>query len=256
MLSKNILAREELIMAALTAEDRKFYEENGYLLYRRQLFPPEKLQALQKIFEEHLAGKGDKLSDELDTPHFRDERLLEFLLSEEALDLVEPLIGPNIGLWSSHFICKDPMVGRATPWHEDSAYWKGRLSGYDKIVTIWLALDRSTRENGCMRVIPGTHRNGFSEYEPVDGKRNLFRSQIRNLDDSGAVYFELEPGECSLHDSRIIHGAEPNTSPYRRCGYTMRYFSTELKLLPERNRNFKVWLARGKDLAGNPFVNV
>lgn len=241
---------------SVMAEDVRYYEENGYYLYKRQLFSADKLALLTQIFEEQLAVKGSKLSDELDTPHFRDERLLAFLLSEEVLDLVEPFIGPNIGLWSSHFICKDPLTGRATPWHEDSAYWKGRLGGYDKIVTVWLAIDRSTRENGCMRVIPGTHRNGFSEYEEVDRTKNTFGSRIKNVDESQAVCFELEPGECSLHDSRIMHGAAANTSPLRRCGYTMRYFSTELRIVPERNRNHKVWLARGRDLAGNPFVNV
>lgn len=242
-------------MSAWTQEDTRFYQENGYLLYKKQLFSPEKLQRLTGIFEEHLANKGSKLSDELDTPHFRDERLLEFLLSEEALDLVEPLIGPNIGLWSSHFICKDPYVGRATPWHEDSAYWKSRVSSLDKIVTIWLALDPTTQENGCMRVIPGTHTNGFSEYERVDRATNTFGSQIKNVDDSEAVYFELDRGECSLHDARIIHGAKANTSAHRRCGYTMRYFSTDIHVIPERNEHFKVWLARGKDMAGNKYAN-
>src|SRR5690606_7428508 len=124
-----------------------------------------------------------------------------------------------------------------------SYYWKGRLDRYDKIVTVWLAIDRSTRENGCMRVIPGTHRNGFSEYEDVDTSRHVFHQQIKNpdaLDVGKAVDFELEPNECSLHDARIIHGAEANTSPYRRCGYTMRYFSTELKVIPENNPGHKV----------------
>lgn len=239
----------------LTKEEVAYYQKHGYYLYKNQLFSEQKMDRLRSIFEEHLAAKGDKLSDELDTPHFEDERLLEFLLADEVLDLVEPILGPNIGLWASHFICKDPYVGRATPWHEDSSYWNGRLSRFDKIVTVWLAIDRSTKENGCMRVIPGTHHNGFSEYENVDAKMNLFMTQIKNVDDSQAVYFELEPGECSLHDSRIIHGATANSSPYRRCGYTMRYFSTEAQVIPERNPNFKVWLARGKDIAGTRFVN-
>ncbi|MEK4508498.1 phytanoyl-CoA dioxygenase family protein [Paenibacillus anaericanus] len=240
----------------LTVSDVEHYHKNGYLLNKRQLFSPEAFTALRSIFEEQLAHKGDKLSDELDTPHFRDERLLTYLLSEEVLDLVEQIIGPNIGLWSSHFICKDPYVGRATPWHEDSTYWRGRLDRYDKIVTVWLAIDRSNKENGCMRVIPGTHHNGFSEYVEVDGKQNLFSSQIKDVEDSEAVYLELEPGECSLHDSRIIHGAEPNKSIYRRCGYTMRYFSTEARVVPENNPGFRIWLARGKDIAGNSFCNV
>jgi chlorinating enzyme len=243
----------------LSKEEVDYYHNNGYLLYHKQLFSPEKLNGLQELFEEQLAAKGSKLSDELDTPHFREERLLPYLMSEEVLDLVEPLIGPNIGLWSSHFISKDAYVGRATPWHEDSAYWNGRISSFDKIVTVWLAIDRSSKENGCMRVIPGSHDNGFSEYEEVESKTNLFNSQIKKgkIDESHAVYFELERGECSLHDGRIIHGATPNTSPNRRCGYTMRYFSTELLVFPEKNKSHKVWLCRGKDVAGNnPFVNL
>ena len=240
----------------LTKAEVDAYGEQGYTLYKKPVFSKEKMDKLRGIFEDHLAEKGDKLSDELDTPHFRDKRLLEFLLADEVLDLVEPIIGPNIMLWSSHFICKDPYVGRATPWHEDSAYWNGRFDKYDKIVTVWLAIDRSFKENGCMRVIPGTHHNGFSQYENVDMSVNTFHAQIKDIDESKAVYFELEPGECSLHDSRIIHGAAANTSPYRRCGYTMRIISTDTKVIPEKNENWEIILARGVDLAGNTYVKI
>lgn len=238
-------------MSQLTAEDLECYRQNGYLLYHKQLFSEERMEKLRGLFEEHLADKGSKLSDELDRPHIRDERLLEFLLSDEVLDLVEPIVGPNIALWSSHFICKDPYTGRATPWHEDSAFWEGRLSAYDNIVTVWLALDRSTKENGCMAVIPGTHDNGFSEYVAVDRERNTFTRQIRDIDTSEAVYFELEPGECSLHDGRIIHGAAANASPMRRCGYTMRYFPTSVEVYPEKNPDHKIWLARVEAIVRN-----
>lgn len=240
----------------LTESDIQFYRENGYFLYKKPVFSSEKFSALNHIFEDQLAQKGNKLSDELDTPHFREAKLLDFLLSDEVLDLVEPIVGPDIALWSSHFICKDPYVGRATPWHEDSAYWKGRLSSYENIVTVWLAIDRSTKENGCMRVIPGTHVNGFSEYEEIDTETNTFPSQIKNVDESKAVYFELEQGECSLHDSRIMHGATQNNSPDRRCGYTMRYFPASTYVDPEKNPGFRIWLARGKDTAGNSYENV
>nr|WP_141680376.1 phytanoyl-CoA dioxygenase family protein [Paenibacillus sp. FJAT-27812] len=242
--------------ATLSEQEVQFYKQNGYALHKKQLFSQEKMAELSAIFEEQWELVGRRLNSELDTPHFRDERLLKFLLSDEVLDMVEPLIGPNIGLWSSHFICKEPLIGKQTPWHEDSAYWNGRLSNFDNIVTVWLAIDRSSKENGCMRVIPGTHNNGFSEYEEVDGNQNIFNTEIKNTDESKAVYFELEPGECSLHDSRIIHGAAANTSPFRRCGYTMRYFSTEAQVYTEKNQNHKIWLARGKDIAGNPFTNV
>jgi ectoine hydroxylase-related dioxygenase (phytanoyl-CoA dioxygenase family) len=241
----------------LSEEEVQFYQKNGYLLYKKQLFQEDKLKVLKAISDEHFTNRGTKRGDELDTPHFHDERLLDFLLSDEVLDLVEPLTGPNIALWSSAFLIKEPYIGRPTPWHEDSAYWKGRIDGYD-IVTIWLALERSSKENGCMRVIPGTHMNGFSEYEEIDGTIHTFSSQIKQVNEAQAVYFELEKGECSLHDARIMHGAMANTSPMHRYGYTMRYFPTSIKFhddLP-RNKDFRIWLARGKDLAGNKYANL
>lgn len=236
----------------LTKHEVQQFRMKGYHLHKQQLFSPEKLDRLEEIFNEHLADKGDKLSDELDTPHFRDPRLLEFLMSNEVLNLVEPLVGPDIALWTSHFISKDPFVGRETPWHEDSAFWDGRLSAYDRIVTVWLALGPSNRENGCMRVIPETHHNGFSSYRPTDQSVSTFHAEIIDVDESEAVYFELERGECSLHDGRIIHGATANTSSVRRTGYTMRYFPASVKVLPvEQNAGWKIWLARGRDIAGN-----
>jgi hypothetical protein len=244
----------------LTERDVEFFRTNGFLLPQRQLFSPERLERLEQIFRDHLAHKGDKLSDELDTPHFRDPQLLDFLLSDEVLDTIEPLVGPDIALWSSHFISKDPYTGRATPWHEDSSYWNGRFSSYDRIVTVWLALENaSTRENGCMRVIPGSHlAGGFSDnYVPTDMSVQTFHAEIADVDESKAVDFELRRGEFSLHDGRIVHGAKANTSPIRRTGYTMRYFPSSVKMQPiEANEGWKIWLARGRDLAGNSYANV
>lgn len=132
----------------LAADARQTYEQQGYLLHRRPVFSPEKFGRLQELFEEIAARRGSKKMDELDTPHFSEPRLFEFLLADEVLDLVETLIGPNIGLWSSHFICKEPRTGRATPWHTDADYWEGRFDRFDGIVTVWLALDPCDRENG------------------------------------------------------------------------------------------------------------
>jgi hypothetical protein len=243
----------------LTDADVAFFRENGYLLPGRQLLPEDHLSRLELIFNEHLRDKGDKLSDELDTPHYHDERLLDHLLSDEILDWIEPLVGPDIALWSSHFISKEPFTGRATPWHEDSAFWEGRFDDYDHIVTIWLALeDGSFKENGCMRVIPGSHLNGgFSgDYRPTDMTEQTFHAELAGVDETKAVYFELKRGEFSMHDGRIIHGARPNTSARRRTGYTMRYFPSSVKMrdVPQ-NEGWKIWLARGVDLAGNDYAN-
>lgn len=239
----------------LSAEQAAHYREKGYLIYDQPVFDSATFDRLFQLFEENLARYG---FDDLDVIHFRDARLLDIVLSDAVLDLVEPVVGPNIGLWSTHFIAKPPKVGKATPWHEDSAYWDGRVSTMEGICTVWLALDRATQENGCMAVIPGTHANGFSQYEEVeDASKNIFATQIAagQFDEKDAVYMELEPNHASLHEARIIHGAQANTSDNRRAGYTIRFFPTSSKVFPERNPGHKIWLARGKDLAGNQYEN-
>jgi ectoine hydroxylase-related dioxygenase (phytanoyl-CoA dioxygenase family) len=240
----------------LTDEQVGQYERDGYVLFKQPVFGPDAFARLQVIFEEDLARYGE---DDLDTIHFRDPRLLEFLLATEVLDLVEPVVGPDIGLWSSHFISKAPRTGKATPWHEDSAYWQGRISTMAGICTVWLALDEATPENGSMAVIPGTHINGFSAYEAADGAGHIFDTQIRPelIDESQAVYLSLQPNECSLHEARIIHGARANTSDRRRAGFTMRYFPTTSTIDADHpaNRGHAVWLARGRDRGGNRYEN-
>ena len=213
----------------------------------------DKFSNLKLIFERLLAERGP---GNLDVIHFDNPELMEFLMDDAVLDLVESIIGPDFGLWSSHFISKEPGTGVRTPWHEDSAYWEGRFDKFTGIVTIWLAIDQSNRENGCMRVIPGSHKKADSDYIDVDIQENLFNSEIAEIDNDKAVYFELEPNQYSLHVSRMIHGAEANTSISRRCGYTMRYFSQDMIFNTENNENnHKIWHCRGKNIHNNPVEN-
>lgn len=111
-----------------------------------------------------------------------------------------------------------------------------------------------------MKVIPGTHHHGYSEYEEVDPSANVFPTEIvkSQRDESRAVYLELQPNQASLHDGRIIHGSDANRSELRRCGYTMRFISTTTRFHPEANdyfRNHLVYLAQGRDHAGNSYAD-
>lgn len=235
------------------------YQTNGFILPGKPLLAPEDFSELKQIFESLLQNKGEIKADELNRPHYEDPRLFKFLTAKPVLDLVESLIGPNIGLWSSHFICKEPFTGRKTPWHEDSKYWEGRIDRMDKLATIWLAIDPSHRNNGCMRVIPGTHvlEEDF-EYVAVDKATHTFSTELhdRYYDEKQAVYFELEPNHCSVHDGRIFHGALANTSPMRRCGYTMRYVSLDCVINKDHpdNKTHRLYHLRGENLANNDTV--
>jgi hypothetical protein len=244
--------------APLAPDEIDFFNREGYVLPSRPVFRQPKFDALRDHFEDKIARLPADVSPEsMDVPHFTDPLLFEWLFADEVLDLVEPLIGPDIALFSSHFIAKPAGTGRRVPWHEDSAYWKKMMHPHD-VITVWLAVDPSTRANGCMKVIPRTHSGGFSEYEDVDHATNVFAAQIKpsQIDESKAVYLELQPNRCSLHHAKLMHGSEPNTSTARRCGYTMRYMSTAVKLNEEFCGAFhQIYLARGRDRAGNRYAD-
>jgi hypothetical protein len=235
------------------------YRKEGYLLLDQPVFAAARFAALQDCFEgllrEWLAKKMSRSPEHMDVPHFWEPRLFDWLLDDAVLDLVEPLIGPDIALWSSHFICKPAAVGKRVPWHEDSAYWQGRLEPME-VVTVWLAIDPSTPANGNMQVIPRTHHNGYSAYENVArAEEAVFGTEIRQdqFDAAQAVDCILQPNHCSLHDGRLIHGSAANQGVQRRCGYTMRYMPTTVKHTPRAGEPFEIYLARGKDRAGNRY---
>lgn len=229
------------------------FRQQGYLLYRQPVFPPAKFAALKSHFETKLAALPAGARPEgMDVPHFVDTKLFEWLLDPAVLDLVSPLLGPDLALFSSHFICKPAGVGRRVPWHEDSAYWKTMLNPME-VVTVWLAIDDSDPANGCMRVIPGTHTGGYSQYRAVDGKANVFQSEIVAVDETKAVDFTLSAGQASLHDGRLVHGSNANTSDRRRCGYTMRYISSATRFNHTDYPMHQIYLARGQDRAGQNY---
>ena len=169
---------------------------------------------------------GDRRPEGMDVPHFTDNGLFRWLFHDDVLDLVEPILGPDIALFSSHFICKPKGDGRKVPWHEDSYYWRGMMNPME-VCTVWLAIDPSTRENGCMKVIPRTF-HGYSDYDPVDPEKNVFSTEIKKhlVDEARQVHLELQPNHASLHDGRLMHGSDPNTSNIRRCGSSVRISPT------------------------------
>ena len=243
----------------LNATQLAHYQREGYLIYKDQVFSPDKFAGLQAHFERLLADLPAGASPEhMDVPHFFDPGLFAWLLDDEVLDLVEPILGPDIALYSSHFICKPASEGKRVPWHEDSMYWKGVLDPME-VCTVWLAIDRSDAGNSAMQVIPGTHlgKGGYSDYAPVpDPEKSVFGNEIKPhlFDAKRAVTCELEQGQASLHHAKLMHGSRANTSDRRRCGYTMRYVSTRCRFNHEqRGDTHQIYLARGRDHAGNRY---
>ncbi len=234
-----------------TPEQVAFYREQGYLKFGR-IFTPAEMGTLRDHVDAMIAALPEgKRPEELDVPHFNDAWLFRYLTDSRVLDVIEDFIGPNIALWSSHFIAKPKGDGKAVPWHTDGAYWHQRLKPMH-VITLWLAVDESCVENGCMRVIPGTHtsvRTAIDAYVPVEKERNVFATRLPKeyTDETKTVDLELQVGECHFHDAWTIHGSNPNHSEKRRCGYTMRYMPASVVHDAPEGSTHRIYLVRGED---------
>ncbi len=245
----------------LNPEQVSQYNKEGYLIYNQPVLPEQTFQGLKDCFERILAVlPSNERPEAMDVPHFLHPELLQWAFDKDILALVEPIVGPDIALFSTHFICKPQGNGKRVPWHEDSAYWKGQIDPME-VVTVWLALDPSTIVNGCMNVIPRSHRGpnkGYSDYDQVDPATCVFSTEITRTqrEDHRQVSVELQPNQCSLHDARIMHGSEANTSDIRRCGWTLRFASSACKFNEEKfGGAHQVYLAKGRDLGGNHYAD-
>ena len=101
--------------------------------------------------------------------------LVRLISDSRLLDVAETFIGPNIALFASHYISKPPTDGRPVLWHQDGSYWP--LAPME-VTTLWLAVDDSTPANGCMRVIPGTHRMELHEMQRSNDIPNVLSSHM------------------------------------------------------------------------------
>ncbi len=240
----------------LTSDQVEIYKEQGYLIYDQPVFSHDKFTALKKHCESRMAAWSEALGrplESIDRSHFIDPKLNEWLLADAVLDLVEPIIGPDIALFASSFMIKSATVVKRAPWHEDASYW-GKLADPVEACTIWLAIDPSVVENGCMRVIPGSHLEPNREHVYLSDASQSFLSREAKpdtFDESKAVDCILEPNTCSLHDAYLIHGSNTNTGTIRRCGFQMRYMPTTVKA--KDYKGHQMYLARGKDHAGNDY---
>ena len=233
----------------LRQEQLARYYEDGYLHPVFALSPDEAQAYLAKIqtFEAQHDGQWPRaLSSK---PHLILTWLDELIRHPRILDAVEDIIGADILCWSSRFFIKDTNDGGFVSWHQDLPYWG--LDFSENIVTAWVAFTPATRENGVMKVVPGSHRK-LVEHKAGAASNLLQRGQEIALavDESKAVHMELAPGEMSLHHGLIWHGSTENQSHMRRVGYAIRYIPTRVKPVAGLPRDH-VSLVRGVDRHGN-----
>ena len=167
--------------------------------------------------------------------------------NKNIVDAVESLIGPDILLFGASMFSKKARDVRFVSWHQDAAYY-----GLDpqEEVTCWVGLTGADVENGCMRVMPGSHLGADAVHEETYDPQNMLgRGQtIRGIDDSKAVYMPVKAGQFSMHHERTIHGSMPNPSDRRRVGISFFYMPTHVRSTIGRRT---ATLVRGTDKYGH-----
>ena len=166
-----------------------------------------------------------------------------------VLDIVEGILGPNVLCWSSDFFFKKAHDPGFVSFHQDTTY--AGLEPFDGILNCWLALTPSRKENGCLRVLPGTHKLGQLDHETTESDWNmLFFGQTAqiDIDESDVVDMELEPGEMSLHHMAVVHGSQPNQSDTPRLGVVLRFIRPDVRQIKARD---SAMLVRGEDHFGH-----
>ncbi len=174
------------------------------------------LEAAEAAFPEHLHA------EHRNNAHLAFPFLHDLAVHERIVDAAASLVGPDISLWSTVLFIKEPDSAAFVSWHQD-AFYMGLEP--DNFVTAWLALSASTRESGCVSVIPGTHRRR-AEHADTFGENNILtRGQtVTDVDEDTAVDLVLQPGQMSLHHPWLVHGSQPNRTDRRRVGIAMQSY--------------------------------
>lgn len=238
----------------LSAAQRAFWQENGYLS-GIEVTSPEETARVRAAFDALEAKEGrEKTRIGLVDRHFDLPFLRELASHPAILDAVEGILGPNLLLLATHFFCKYGREEKFVAWHQDATYW-----GLEPPVTVtaWYAVDDSDVENGCMRVIPGTHRAGIRSHGTAAREGNLLsvnqEAPVAADEEARATDLPLRAGQISLHDGCLIHGSLPNRSDRRRCGLTLRYIPTAVRQVEDNSfgRRWRPLLVRGVDTEQN-----
>lgn len=239
----------------MPAEWTACYEANGYF-FPIQVFTESEGATYRSAYFEYIAQKNEELKALAPREHYRvlseTHAALPWVYAIAAhtavLDVVEQLIGPNILIWSSRWFSKMPGDKTYVSWHQDATYWG--LSPL-RVATAWVALSESIPENGCMRVIPETHKMALlPQIETYSPDNALTRGQeiAVEVDEKRAVDIVLRPGQMSLHHVLIVHGSKANTLDKPRIGIAIRYIAPEVKQDGQRS---VAMLVRGEDHYGN-----
>jgi ectoine hydroxylase len=201
------------------------YHERGFFVARR-LFDRDEIDLLHRAAKEdheldkrsfgRADGEGGTVRLSL-WNHPGDGIYGMFARCERTVRSCERLLGGEVYHYHSKMIMKDPRVGGAWTWHQDYGYWYQNGVLQPLLASVSIAVDRATRENGCLQVIEGSHRCGRVDHVLTGDQAGADRERVDEiLKRMPLVYAEMEPGDALFFDCNLLHRSDQNKSEHPR----------------------------------------
>lgn len=206
------------------------YHEDGYI-FLGKIFSDETVEALRK--EEYRFRTSPIWPDSsgLATTIFRSQvQAYSSVVRRAGLEgghvpSIQQLIGPNVIFWYTQFVTKlpDANTGKSEfPWHQDNGYARGILPATN--ITVWVALDAVDERNGCVYVLPGSHKHGLLDHST---KADTWHLQI-DVEGDGVPAI-LQPGEAVAFTGLTLHRSKLNHTVNARRGFFMEYADADAR---------------------------
>jgi non-heme Fe2+,alpha-ketoglutarate-dependent halogenase len=211
------------VTAGLTRQQLEQYERDG-VVFPVRVFSADEAERFRGALDSLSDKCGEGAIKRFDNLHLFFDWAYELVTHDALLDAVEGMLGSDILVEATVVFYKPPRDTSYVSWHQDSLYSGWHLT---PSTSAWIALTPSVRANGCVRVVPGSHKRGLLEHQIIRDDPNLLNRRGERVemtvDEAEALDLVLRPGEMSLHHSNIVHGSNPNSSDEPRVGFIVRF---------------------------------
>jgi non-haem Fe2+, alpha-ketoglutarate-dependent halogenase len=253
-----------MTMPVLSAEQLQFFQDNGFVGPFKIHEPEEARDLLQEIRAKNFDRSNILFDNQVNYDrHFDIQELTHHIGHPGIVGRVSSILGSDILCWRTEFFPKFPG-SKATEWHQVEEYQyatgKPQLVATERPdcmpmeLTTWTAFTEATRENGCMKFIPGSHTKRYYDESklPARGRDGEYESVISNTaffgynfsdfkvdpdwepDESKAAGVEMRAGEMVIFTARCVHGSLPNiTQRSTRFAISARYVPTHVRVYPD-----------------------
>ncbi|RXZ83361.1 phytanoyl-CoA dioxygenase family protein [Paenibacillaceae bacterium] len=213
----------------MTDQLKEAYETDGYIILEK-VFSKEEVKAfkaeIRRVIEQLQAeGKAEGFESHgvyvglaLQSEMFR-----ALAADRRVSDVLQHVVGKSMLFLSDKLVAKDAAKDFPSPWHQDWPYWKGSHK-----VSVWIALDDATPENGCLKIIPGTHKTEVEHAAHANSKEGFSsRLPAELIDESKSVSIAAEAGSVVIFHDLTFHSSHQNISGKDRWALISTYKETD-----------------------------